>query len=289
MALADRFRDDLEAFVLGALEPDEAGRVEAHIATCDECAQLVHSYRLAVENLALSVTPFRASPRLKQRIMGGIGAVRPFGLPRLFVTRWAASAAAAVLLAFAIGGAAWAIILSSQVEQLKRDNVALAELTELDAEQRSALLRLQGDLYSARNEQRRMSTTLDEQATLLVLALDPDLSPTELEGTRLASTAACSYVWSTKQSVGALTCRDLPTTAFSLTYELWVLKGGELLALGTFLPRDDGTAAMLVKFPEETAGPVDNLWVTLETFGVDRSEPSAEIVLKRAPANQAAR
>jgi anti-sigma-K factor RskA len=285
----ENIRDDLEAYVLGALEPEESRAVEAHVASCSDCAQIVRAYRLAVDHLALAVPLVKAPPRLKQRVLGGAGASWPFSLPRILTTRWAAGAAASVLLAFAIGGIAWAIVMSSQVEQLKRDNDALAELSQLDVEQRRALLRLQGDLSSARTEQRRMSTTLEEQATLLVLALDPELVPTDLEGTSLAPSASCSYVWSTKQSVGALTCRDLPGTSFTLTYELWVNKGDTTMAVGTFLPRNDGTAALLVKFPEDVEGPVNNLWVTLESLQVRRAQPSPEVILQRAPDNQANR
>jgi hypothetical protein len=165
-------------------------------------------------------------------------------------------------------------------------SATLSELTELDVEQRKALLL---DLARARTEQTRMSTTLAEQATLLVLALDPELVPTDLEGTTLAPSAACNYVWSTKQSVGALTCNDLPEMSFTLTYELWATKDGTTVPLGTFLPRQDGTAALLVKFPEELDGPVSNLWVTLEALQVRRPQPSGEVILHQSPANQANR
>ena len=286
----DYVREELEAYVLGALEADETQLVEVHAAACADCSQLIRAFRLAADHLALAVPLVKAPPRLKQRILGGIGASWPFALPRMLTTGWAASAAAAVLVAFAVGGIAWAIVMSTQVENLQRDNNSLsnslAELTELDVEQRKALLL---DLARARTEQRRMSTTLEEQATLLVLALDPDLIPTDLEGTSLAPAASCNYVWSTKQAVGALTCSALPEMGFTLTYELWATKGDQTVPIGTFLPRPDGTAALLVKFPEELEGPVNNLWVTLESMQVRRAQPSSEVILERAPANQANR
>jgi hypothetical protein len=283
------YRDELEAFALGALEPPERRRISLHIAECKECAAIVQAYQSAVDFLALSVPMYRAAPRLKQRILGGIGVVRrPIYLAAL-TNRWVASAAAVALIAFAVGGLAWASMLSARVERLQEDNRRLAELTELDAEQRGALLRLQGDLQSARSEQRTMSRTLEELSTLTVIALDPDLIPTSLEGTVLAPQARCNYVWSTKQTVGALTCKDLPSTAFSLTYELWAVKGEKTVALGTFVPRVDGSASILVKFPPETPGPVATMWVTLEQQQTRRSAPSNEVILQKAPEQQAAR
>lgn len=286
----DALRDDLEAFALNALDPDETRAAEEHIAGCDRCAQVVRAYRPAIDHLALAVPLYRARPRLKQRIMGAVGVNRPTGIARVLTSRYVQGLAAASVAALIIGASAWVSMLTQQVENLRNDNALLAELTQLDAQQRTALLRLQGDLNSARTEQKRMSTTLDEQATLLVLALDPDLVPTDLQGTNLAPEARCSYVWSSKQSVGALTCRDLPSTSFALTYELWVDRGETTtVPLGSFVPRIDGTAALLVKFPDDAPGPITNLWVTLEDQGSGRPNPSKDIVLQRAPANQAQR
>jgi anti-sigma-K factor RskA len=280
--------EDLEAYALGALDAERASQVLQHTSECRDCAAVVRAYKVAVDSLALTVPLYRASPRIKQRIMGGIGVLR---LPSLSTLRrqWWAVGAAAVLLAIAIGGMSWAVVVSNQVSSLKKDNARLAELSELDAEQRQALLNLEDQLNSARNEQRRMSTTLDEQATLLIVALDPDLVPTELRGTSLAPGSTCSYVWSTKQAVGALTCKGLPQTSFSLSYELWAIKGDKSVALGSFLPRYDGTASMLVKFPSTSAGSVTTLWVTLEQISTSPSRPSEQIVLEPVPAQQAVR
>jgi hypothetical protein len=284
----EEIREDLEAFALRAMEPAEMRAIELHIVDCEDCAQIVRAYRMAIDHLALAVPLVRAPTRLKSRVLGGVG-VRPLPVPKLLTSKWVLGTAAAALVALAVGVSAWAMMLSTKVDNLREDNARLAELTQLDAQQRSVLLQLQGELNSARTEQRRMSTTLDEQATLLVIALDPDLIPSELQGTSLAPAASCGYVWSSKQSVGALTCRDLPTTAFFLNYELWATKGDKTVPLGTFLPRTDGTASLLVKFPEAAPGPVVNMWVTLEQSGMTRTKPSDDVVLNRSPDQQAAR
>ncbi len=288
MACED-FREEIEAFVLGALEERDARRVEAHVAGCDECSQLVRAYRTAVDSLAFAVPVYHAPSRLRDRILAGAGAVVPLSPRFLLQMRWWASAAAVALLAIAIGGIAWAVMLSSEVRSLREDNHQLAELSQLDAVQRTALLQLRGDLNLARNEQQRMNSTLQEQATLIILALDPDLMPTEMQGTAVAPQARCNYVWSTKQALGALTCKDLPTTSFGSIYQLWVTKGEKTVAVGAFLARTDGTAALLVKFPPETPGSVNNLWVTLETQSASvPARPSNEVVLLPSPVQQAA-
>jgi hypothetical protein len=283
----------LEAYALGALDPIDTRRVAAHIAECSECSRIARAYQQAVDHLALDVPLVKASPRLKDRVLGGIGVYRPRTLAgRLVTNRIFAAAAAFVLLAVAVGGLAWAVILSREVGRLKDDNTALAELTQLDANQRAALLQLRGELYSAKNEQQRMNTTLDEQSRLLVVALDPQLVPAELAGTSVAPNSACNYVWSRTQSIGALTCKDVPSTTTNLSYALWAQRGDKTVPLGTFSPRLDGTASVLVRYPsgaEAGEGPLTDMWVTLETRGGPMQKPAGQTILQRIPPSQATR
>jgi Anti-sigma-K factor rskA, C-terminal len=280
-------REDLEAYALGALEHARAHEVAAHIAECDDCAEIVRDYQHAVAHLSLAVPLYRASPRLRARVMGGTGATN--AVSGALRRGWVMGAAAMVLVGLAIGGIVWASILSTQVSDLKDQNERLIALTDLDASQRAALLQMQTQLSSARSEQQRLSTTLEEYATLIKVALDPDLVPTELAGTPLASSSSCSYVWSVKQSLGALTCKNLPALGAASNYELWAAKGQDTLPLGTFAPRLDGTASLLVTFPGWANGPVTNLWVTLEANDASPNSPSQQVVLRPAPALQAQR
>lgn len=286
-----KYRDDLEALALRALEPEEEASVRLHLRDCGDCSEIVESYRLAVEHLSLAVPTYRARGRLKGRVMGGLGAPPVWSVAAVFQRRrWLAAAAAAAVFVVAIGATAWAISLSAEVRELRETNEGLEVLTELDAQQRQALLTLEGALNSARNEQRKLVTTLEEQATLLIVALDPDLLPTELKGTSLAPGASCDYVWSEKQSIGALTCKELPGTSFGVNYELWATRGDKTVPVGTFVPRTDGTAQLLVKFPQDLAGPVTDLWVTLERqSSAVRSSPLGSVILSRSPEQQAAR
>jgi hypothetical protein len=81
----------------------------------------------------------------------------------------------------------------------------------------------------------------------------------------------------------------MPSTSFASSYELWAQKGNDTLPLGTFAPRTDGTASLLVTFPGWATGPMTNLWVTLEPEDGSRGGPSAQVVLQPAPALQAQR
>lgn len=286
----DHVREDIEAYALGALDRASARRLQAHLRVCTACREPARAYGAVADQLALSAPLVKAPPRLKERVLGGIGVFRPNVTPVTLVrtSRWWA-AAAAVFLAFAVGSIVWAFTLSHQVNNLKADNARLAELTQLDAEQRAALLKLQSELNLAKSQQRQMETTLQDQAILIVLALDPDLIPTELQGTSIAPEAHCRYVWSTKQSLGALTCQRLSAINFMLTYQLWAVRGEKVTSMGIFMPRPDGSAHLLYKPTGEGEGPITNMFVTLEAASQLARQPSLEVVLEKAPPQQASR
>lgn len=287
----EEVREDLEAYSLRALDAVAVARVEAHLPGCRACSEIVRAYRYAVDYLALGVPVYRAPGRLKERVMGGIGAARTLTMPRILAEhRWLQAVAGMALVAIAVGAIAWAVVLSARVNDLTEDNQQLAALTELDAGQRAALLKLQQDMNSARSQQQQLSTTLQDQATLLVIALDPELVPTALEGTEIAPSASCGYVWSKQQSLGALTCKGLPAISFSLTYELWALKGDKLVQVASVVPQTDGSAQILVRFPADAPGLITDMWVTLETGrNQTRAKPSDQVILRKAPVEEAAR
>ena len=97
-------------------------------------------------------------------------------------------------------------------------------------------------------------------------------------------------MWSRNQGIGALTCKDVPSTATNLTYALWAQRGDKTIPLGTFTPRNDGTASVLVRYPSDAGeGPLTDMWVTLETRGASAQRPAGQTILQRIPPNQASR
>jgi len=75
-------RDELAAYLLGALEPGEAAAIEQHLAGCEECRAELEWLQPAVRVLPESVEPVEPSAELRARIMGeieadGAAAVKP--------------------------------------------------------------------------------------------------------------------------------------------------------------------------------------------------------------------
>jgi len=65
-------RDDLVAFALGALEPDEAERVEAHAPGCPSCTRELEALAPAVAVLGESVEQLEPPDELRRRVLATV-------------------------------------------------------------------------------------------------------------------------------------------------------------------------------------------------------------------------
>jgi anti-sigma factor RsiW len=109
----ETYRDDVGAFLLGALEPAEQAEFERHLAGCLECRAEVEELRVAADALPRSVDPFPAPPSLKRSLMAAVKEdARParqpllsrLGLDRLFRPQLALAGAAALLVVAVLVG-----------------------------------------------------------------------------------------------------------------------------------------------------------------------------------------
>jgi len=64
--------EDAAAYVLGALEPEEADALERHIATCSECAGEVETLRGTLDAFAASAPALTPPRRLRGRVLRAV-------------------------------------------------------------------------------------------------------------------------------------------------------------------------------------------------------------------------
>lgn len=90
----------LPAYVLDALNPEEARRVEAHLQTCEICRRDLGAFRQTTAELAVATAPMSPPSQVRTRIMS---AIRPpaqvLSLTRSWAVGVAAAAAAVVIVA----------------------------------------------------------------------------------------------------------------------------------------------------------------------------------------------
>jgi anti-sigma-K factor RskA len=67
-----RRADDLAAYALGALHPNDAARLEAHLATCELCQAELRSLRTAVDAIPTKLEQFEPPRRLRRRLMAAV-------------------------------------------------------------------------------------------------------------------------------------------------------------------------------------------------------------------------
>jgi hypothetical protein len=106
----ERYRDDIGAYLLDALDERERSDFERHLAACDECGEAAELLRPAAEALPGSVEQVEPPPRLKTALMGEVerdaAAAGRAERPRLLTRPWLprlALGAAVLLLGLAIG------------------------------------------------------------------------------------------------------------------------------------------------------------------------------------------
>ena len=63
-----RFREDLAAYALGALEAEHVAALEAHLRTCEACQAELADYRTIGENLPAALPPRQPPPALREQL-----------------------------------------------------------------------------------------------------------------------------------------------------------------------------------------------------------------------------
>ncbi len=108
MKNCDQFRELIEAYALGALDPEDRAALEAHLATgCAECAKAVEEARWLVSQLAYTAPESAPSDMLKGRLMQTVRAearsqTKPHVIPAKSAVPFWLWAGVAALLVFSI-------------------------------------------------------------------------------------------------------------------------------------------------------------------------------------------
>jgi anti-sigma-K factor RskA len=159
-----RHQDDLYAYLLGALDEQECGPLERHLAGCNECRQEVERLRPIVDSLGDAVEQLPPPARLKESVMRIVereaaehrdapSSDRSRLADRLGRMRgaWRRAPVAAALAVGAIGGVGVATLLTSDdvtTVPVQADRGTLPEATGtldlVDDGKHGAILRLTG-------------------------------------------------------------------------------------------------------------------------------------------------
>ena len=248
----EELRDLASAYVLDALDADERGRFEAHLAGCAECQAEVRSFRPVVDALARIVDSRQPSPELRARVLDTSDARA--AQPRVVQRPGTAPAGAAFKPAIAVP---WFLATAAAL--------ALAVLTPYTVQLRNRTRELAAavrDLTARLAETDRQLVAVRNDVSLLVA---PDVKRVDLRGQGAVPQAAARAYFSRSRGVYFL-ATDLPPISPDKAYQLWFLAPGGPVNAQVFTPDNRGRAELIAPVPPGMPDP-NGLAVTLEPAG----------------------
>jgi hypothetical protein len=250
----------LDAYALGAVDPEDVRHIEEHLAECLECWEHFSEAQKSGALLALAVPLEQPREKLRQRIlaqaqaeMGGVATSRKL----LSIGRGAMPLGLGLLAAGAIAALAWAFVLHNQTQDLRSDYRSL--------QQQAAV------------SQRLLSS----QRELTTLVLAEDLLTMEFQASGVAPGLAAGsmghYLWSPGSDLAAVVCDKLQIAPEGMTYQLWFFYSGLFVDGGTF-EVVDGRVQHTVDLGELAAPPL-SVGVTLEPAGGSSEPTMSDLIL----------
>lgn len=281
----DDVRGAIDAYALGALDAEDAGAVEAHLAVCPDCRRLVaeagsaaHVLPLALASASLLVPPAELKARLVAAVAGtartapapdhhpeeatqssiarGMSAILPASRPeatrateiRTLVDRgrWRWAAAAAAVL-IVVASVAWSVRLSSALD---RERATRDRVEAFYSRQQELVLEIVDTPKATRQILRPPTKGSDAYGKLFTR---PDLPDVVVMVARL-----------TAPSEGQ-------------TYHVWLTSGGTTVDAGVLVVDDQGFGLLTLK--ADLPGPsYDAVEVRLEPGGA--TTPNGTVVLQ---------
>ncbi|MCH8813511.1 MAG: anti-sigma factor [Chloroflexi bacterium] len=244
----------LDAYSLGASEPDEARGLEEHVSDCVRCWEQLNEAQRAAAMLALAIPVEDAPAGLEERIIREAAREsRPAtSIFDRFRVGWPTAAGA-----FGLAGVAalvFAAVLQVQLSDLRGDN---SDLENLVAVEEQTIVDMRDIMF--------VFLRADDLATLDVEPVGPE-----------AAEAAVTYTWSQKDQTGFILCEGLPPLAEGQVYQAWFTLEGSPQSAGTFSSHN-GSCNMPLGLTE--SGPPSGLGITIEPEGGSTSPAHGEYIL----------
>lgn len=241
---------DLPAFVIGALDPEEAEAVSAHVIRCAMCQEEQARLERTLGLIGTSAPPMEPPPDLRSRVMGQLGESHEQSAesdeitpkPTLSIIRRLTSfglAAAAVLL---VGIFVWAMLLRHDLNQT------------------------QGNLDVAMQQKSADTELLARVSRMIPLVAD---SSPDSYGTL--------YIGS-QSNQALLVVEDLPPTPASEMYQVWLVNGSTRITGGLFTVDHSGSATVMINAPEPLST-YQSLGITSEPAPTGSAAPTGPRVI----------
>ena len=247
MSNVDKFRELIEAYALGALDPQERASLEAHLAEgCADCAKALDEARWLVSQLAYLAPEAQPSDMLRGRLMQTVRAearAAKSTKPSSAIPFWMWGAVSALLL-FTIYTAWDTVQLNKQIAETNaRAQAEIARRVEL--QEKFAIA------------QREAIILTDPRSVKIPL------------GTENKEIPKMEAVWHSKLGI-VVSGLNVPAPSGTRTLQLWLIpkaKDGKPIPSLTLRPDADGKFVLLVANPPDAMDATKALAITEEPAG----------------------
>jgi anti-sigma-K factor RskA len=240
----DPFRELIEAYALGALDPADRAALEAHLRSgCPACAAALEEARSLVSRLAYLAPDVAPSEILKGRLMQTVRAETRKQRSSLWIPSWMWAAAAAMLL-FALYNAWDARQLRKHFQEMQKSTVASSQ----DQEE------LHRQLEATKRE--AMILTDPKSETFVLPASDKQMPQMKA-------------MWHERLGLCILG-QKIPMPKGNRTLQLWLIPkapGSKPMPSMTLRPDADGSFCLVVANPPEDMHDTKALAITEEPAG----------------------
>jgi len=247
--------DSIPAFVLGALDPDEALRVGEHIAICPTCGAEADAYRTALDVLPYAVPQLNPPSHVKQQILARIAASH-------FHLQQGAATTARRRSRWLIGLSVGSLLLTLVFGYMMADARSHLDLMT------SQLTQSQQTVEAVRHqaaEDNRMASFIMASQTVVRQLTSPDRRANAMIYMQPGNTQA------------VLMIHGMPRPAPGRIYQLWLAKSGVQVPATMFDVDEYGAVTLMIQAPAPV-DQYDRAMVTVEQAG-GSTQPSDNIML----------
>jgi anti-sigma-K factor RskA len=284
-----RIEELLPLYALDALTDEEKDLVETYLREHPEARQQIEEMENAVSALPYGVPPVEPSPRSKEALMARVAAdQRATSSTPKQASRPRVMRLGNIFQAFSMGVAivaiVWAVILNTQLSQLRNEvstlrNAIVAQANSLEQinELRNEVSTLRKAVVAQANSLEQINQSVDQINAKLPQEIPSTVLTISLKGTDVQPQAQGQLIVDPNSESAVLVMSGLDQLEAGKTYQVWLIDGGTPVSAGLLTVDENGQGVFIVT-SEAAIGSFNALGISIEPEG-GSPQPTGDIVV----------
>ena len=279
----------LPFYALDALNDEELELVEAYLKEHPEARQQIEEMASAVAALPYGVPPVEPSPGSKVALMRRVAAdQRATSSTRKQASSPRGMRLGNIFQAFGMGVAivaiVWAVILNTQLAQLRKEVSTLREAVVTQANSLEQINQLRSEVSTLRevvvaqaNSLEQINQSVDQINAKLPQEIPSAVLTISLKGTDVQPQAQGQLIVDPNSESAVLVIAGLHQLEAGKTYQVWLIDGGTPVSAGLLTVDENGQGVFIVS-SEAAIGSFNALGISIEPEG-GSPQPTGDIVV----------